>query len=335
MASIADVVELAQRYRRHLQTLDTKAVMRLVQAYSMLFRRIQSDIDALVLAIERSEDISVAQIRKLAQYERLLTDVAEESKRYADYLDLELRQAVNNAAKIGVRDARNLVSLSVNNVRQIMDRWNTLNPDVIVQALGYFDPQGPLVRRLREFVPLSVERVQDTVIDSIARGRNPRVLARELERAFGINLTDALRLSRTAQIYAYREANRASYIANESIIQGWVWMSSLDTERTCMSCVALHGSFHKLSEPLNDHHNGLCYMIPKTIVTTGEIEPGERWFEQQSESVQRRMMGNAKFEAWRDGKIKINQLSHEQEDEIWGVIRTEVSLKSLMNEKSE
>lgn len=330
MASITDVVSLAERYRKSVQAMDARAVMRLAQSYSSLFLRIRGDIDALILAIQSGPDISASRVRRLEQYERLLTDVADETRRYSDYLDIELRQMVDQAARLGVRDARNLVSLSVGNLRQVMDRWNTLNPSAVVQLLGYFDADGVLMERLRQFVPLSVERIQDTVIDGIARGKNPRVLARDIQRAFGMNLTDALRLSRTAQIYAYREANRASYIANDTIVSGWVWMSSLDLERTCMSCVAQHGSFHELSERLNDHHNGLCYMIPRTIATTGEIGSGEKWFGSLPESAQRKMMGNAKFDAWREGKIEINQLSQEQEDEIWGAIRTETSLKALL-----
>jgi len=96
-----------------------------------------------------------------------------------------------------------------------------------------------------------------------------------------------------------------------------------------MSCVAMHGTEHQLSEPLNDHHNGLCSMVPMVIGGRNPItESGEDWFNSQPESVQRQML-RSKYDVWREGRVGIAEMTTTHDDDVYGLMRTEASLVEL------
>jgi hypothetical protein len=66
---------------------------------------------------------------------------------------------------------------------------------------------------------------------------------------------------------------------------------------------------------------------------TGDIpiqETGEDWFNKQDEATQKQIMGDAKYEAWKEGKFEFGQLSSEHTDDVYGLMRGETPLKDLI-----
>jgi hypothetical protein len=121
-------------------------------------------------------------------------------------------------------------------------------------------------------------------------------------------------------------------MASDGIVTGWIWYAELDTD-TCLSCVAEHGTEHELSETLNDHYNGRCAALPLITSFGSPVdESGEAWFANLSTSEQRSMMGDSKHEAWSAGRFEFGQLSAEQDNDVYGLMRTEASLASLIGE---
>jgi hypothetical protein len=59
-------------------------------------------------------------------------------------------------------------------------------------------------------------------------------------------------------------------------------------------------------------------------------EIGTEWFGKQSEAAQRAMLGPGKYAAWRNGKFGLEQLSAIREDNVYGPMRVEQSLKELI-----
>jgi hypothetical protein len=213
--------------------------------------------------------------------------------------------------------------------------WRNLNPRAVETLVSYFSEGSALMKRLDKLAGENALNVANTIIDNVALGKNPKTIAGLIRSSLGGGLTDALRMTRTVQIYSYREANRASYVANSDIVTGWYWMSALDPN-SCMSCISLHGSFHTNDETLDDHHNGFCTMIP---ATKGSPNPfgenaGQKWFENLSEAEQRKYMGDGKFEAWKDNKFSFDQLSTTKTNDVFGDMRTETSLKDLIGSDS-
>ena len=160
-----------------------------------------------------------------------------------------------------------------------------------------------------------------------------------------VTYTDTAPISLQAQFKdQYRLMIARAYQANGDVVKGWVWHSALD-RRTCMACVAMHGTFHSLDERLDDHVSGRCAMMPITRSweelgfpgipeTRPRIEPGTEWFARQTEDVQREMMGPGKYAAWKAGAFDFKDLVGQTRDPRWGTIRHERSLRDILGDEA-
>jgi hypothetical protein len=211
-------------------------------------------------------------------------------------------------------------------------KFKGLDAGVMRYLLDYLQKDGPLYKRLDLITTSTVDKVIAQIVDGVSLGRNPRVIASLVQDAFGGGLTDALRNTRTVQLWSYRDSARANYTATDGIVTGWIWYAELDAD-TCLSCVAQHGTIHDLDETLDDHYNGRCAALPYIEQFGNPVEQnGQDWFDSLPEAQQQQMMGSEKHGAYRDGKFEFGQLSAQFENEIYGTMRSEASLKSLLGE---
>lgn len=334
MADISPVLEVLDRYRRLLENKDMAAMGRLIQAYKQIYRRLKTLIDALVLEIG-NEYPTKGQLTRMARYQQLIEQAADELRAFQVLATNETEAAGETGIAVGQRYAREVLSTIVAGDASIVGAFNRLPGEAVKTLLGFLDPAGPLYARLAELAPFVTQRVADVMVEGIGLGVNPREIARAVESAFGGGLTDALRTVRTAQIWAYREASRANFLANADVVSGWVWHAEMGP-RTCMSCIAMHGTVHPLTEHLNDHYNGRCSAVPivkgfDPVVLPGD---GERWFSEQPASVQLQMMGKQKYDAWKAGKINIADFPGIHRDSVYGAMRIEKPYKELVNNRS-
>jgi len=195
------------------------------------------------------------------------------------------------------------------------------------------DISAAVYASLQRLTGNTVDAVVQSIVDGVLAGHNPRKIARAIQGAFGRGLTDALRNTRTVQIWSYRDSARANYTATGGIVQGWVWYARLDG-LTCMSCVSQHGSIHELSETLDDHDNGRCAPLPYIPEFGNPVQQrGQDWFSGLPQAEQKKQMGASKWQAWQDDKFQFDQLSHQRPDDRYGTMRSEASLKQLVGEQ--
>ena len=326
------LIDLANANRAALIRNEAAAQKRIIAAYKSLYDRLQGKIDALLLEIGDGP-ITAGQLVRMERYKALITQTAEELTAFQALTRNELEALVAYGVTSGQRDARNLLSTAATGGPGVAAQFNVLPKGTIETLLGFLDPEGPLYGKLAQMAPTYADLISKTILDSVGLGYNPRKTARLLTADFGLPLTDSLRMMRTVQLWSYRESNRATYLANAELLDGWVWYAELDSD-TCMSCVAQHGTVHPLDEPLDDHHNGRCAPIPlvKGFDAIAKPDDGLAWFEKQSETAQRAQMGRGKFEAWKDGKFDFAALSVQRPDDVYGLMRTEAALKDLVGE---
>lgn len=111
------------------------------------------------------------------------------------------------------------------------------------------------------------EAMRRALIVGIAVGDHPDAIARDMlrrvEGAFNGGLGRAVNVARTECLDAYRDTSAAVHAANEDVLDGWVWVASLDL-RACPSCWAMHGTVHPITQPGPwDHQQGRCVRLPK------------------------------------------------------------------------
>lgn len=316
--------QLIKSQRKELDATDAENLRRIAEAYAIMWDRLEGDVNALMLAIEDLDEPSSAEIKALPEYKRFVERMERELDRFTVYLETVIGAAGLAAIGLGLTHSEAL----------ILDAGVTftgLESASVAKLLNYLSEDGALYARLKLITNSTVDKVVEAIIEGVSSGFNPRKIASLIQDAFGGGLTDALRNVRTVQLYAYRDAARANYMASDGVVTKWIWWAELD-EDVCMSCVSMHGTLHDLDESLDDHYNGRCAAVPYIPDITQPSQTGQEWFDSLTEEQQRAMMGNSKWEAWKDNKFEFSALSTQQENEIYGKMRTETSLKDLLGE---
>lgn len=318
------VLTSADRFKRALAANDLRAIKRLTDTYAMMYQRLQARLQDIM-------EGSPTRARIIA----LSKQIEEELARYSNYALPEITRIGRDGVTYGIRDMNALLTESL--PAGIRVNFNKLPVDAIIQALGFLSPDGELYKRIEGLSGYYAPRIKDELIAGIGTGANPETTAKLIYRKFegmmGMTLTDVIRQTRTVQLYSYREASRASMIANQDVVEGWVWYAEIGDPDTCLSCIAMHGTVHGLDETLDDHHNGRCAMLPMLIGEDNPVEVnGADWLTGQPEATQREIMGAGKYEAWQEGKFGIEQLSVQRDDPVYGTMRGEASLKDLIGQ---
>lgn len=163
---------------------------------------------------------------------------------------------------------------------------------------GQFPPVRPVASR---GMAADMARV---LARNVSLGVNPRVTARQMRDEFGAAETRALTIARTESLRAFRAASLMTFAENSDSLDGWIWLSA-NNKRTCVSCLAMHGSVHPLTEEMQEHINGRCVAAPRVKGANLRVETGAERFERWAEREQRAALGPAMYEAWRDGAVRL------------------------------
>lgn len=337
------VIDAAAAFRQGLINREAANATALINAYGRAYRSLQGQIQALEQQIAALDKPDRAQVTRLASLRSLTAQTADEVNRYAVFADQSIANAVSAEIVNGLRESRATVEAyfaSPQGRAAFRAAWDMLPAETVETMLGYVDEGSPLRTALvNRLGPAVAERMADALVDAISLGMNPRRTAALVRRELGVGLTWSLTTARTAQLWSYREASRANYVANSNIVESWTWYASLDS-RCCLSCIAMHGTEHPVTDVLNDHHAGRCVALPNVRnarqlgLSQPEVEPGEAWFNRQPQATQRQRMGPGMFGAWRAGEFRFGELSQRYEDAIYGTMLRESSLRGLLGERA-
>ena len=342
------IYDEVMRLRKALRAENDAALKRLIGSYGRIYRSLTNNLAALEADIAAAQvagqQVGTDWLRRQERYRALLGQVQDEVSRYGGSLQMELGTLMENAVAAAEQDALGLTAsrLPLLPERMLRTVWNTVPRDAVEVMLGFLADDSPLTKRLAKMGTETALRAARAMEESIAVGYSPRALGAALRRETGMALTDALRMARTTQINAYREASRMAYVVNQRIVPNWTWVSALDPQGTCMACVARHGSVHPVSERLNDHHNGWCVEVPNPVSyqelglnvagpPLESIPQGPEWFAGLTEREQQRFMrSESAWEAYKAGKIAVQDFVGSRVDDVWGEIIQEMSVKGLL-----
>src|SRR5262245_33196425 len=321
-----------------------------MKAYGVAWKRIKTDADSLLSKIadarERHEVISEAWLLGDERLQKLLDQVEAESARLSSLtsgvIDKQQAAAIDQALGNSVDLLREALGETPPGLSVSFTR---LPREAFEELVGTLSDGSPLKKLLDELGPIASRRIREGLIAGLASGASIPKIARGIRFAFGDSLTDALTISRTAIIRAYLEASHRTYKANSDVVAGWIWHSALGA-RTCASCWGMHGTFHPLTDTLNDHWNGRCSAIPKTRSwaelgfpdfpdTSVDILSGEQLFAELSADEQRSILGQSAYRAYAAGAVRLTDFVGERTDPVWGVMRYRRSLRDVLGDRAE
>ena len=328
------VYQAAQVARQGAMGFEAGIAKQLASQYLRVYGQLQAEVDALAQTADPSKF-------RIEQLNSLKVQVKAELDKYGAWADTEIIRGAETVVDRTKQSSVDTVFAGLpNEYKQLLaPRFQHLESDTLISLMGFMQPDSILRQKMtKDLGDYVSQQVADGLFTAIARGWNPRRIAGQFRRDMGMGLTQALRTSRTVMMYAHRDATLERYRANPNICRGWEWMAA-HSPRTCMGCIAMDGTIHPLSEPLNDHHSGRCAAGPVTpswreLGLPVDEEPagptGKDWFATQPEDVQRAMFKNNKlFEAWKEGKVPWDKLVTTYQDPAFGEMRRQASYTEI------
>jgi len=335
------MLEMANLFRAQLLARERRAATALVRYYGTTWQRIQTEamrLEADARATrDAGEEVSEARIWQMERMQELQRQTEQELARFAPFADSTIQAGQREAIAAAQRQAPQLVAAAFPRGAALDVQFGAMHAEAIEALIGVMQDGSPMLGVLEKYVGDASERMQSTLVTDIALGFGPRKVAADIRREFGMGLSNALRLSRTEQLRAYRTATLASFQADPTV-KGWERAAALDS-RTCLACLLLDGTLYSTQDEMDDHPQGRCTMLPvtKTFREMGldvdepdfSRELGKDWFERQDEATQRAMMGPGKFDAWQAGQFKLGDIPKKIESSVWGNSWVPRSLRDL------
>lgn len=337
----ADIERVVARYRARLAALEADVARRVGPARVRALRDVQQALDVLLASVDRSglpADVTRRWVTDLDEYralvvaaERGMDDVATEAVR-------AIQWSVAEAAQMGPEAANALTAATIGESGAgATGLFGQVNAGAMQQLVGALQASSPLVA-LPALGQDAVARMTSELVRGLANGTHSRTIGRRIAQATGMPAARAATIARTEIHRAYREANRLAYQANP-MVSRWRWLASLGP-RTCSACWSMHGTVHDTDEPMGSHPNCRCSMVP--VVDTSRLRAlgldvpdvewasGEERFAAADEGVQRAVLGPAKFEAYREGRITLADTVAVRESAEWGTTRSTASLADAL-----
>lgn len=330
--TVLDIIRARSDWRELLEREYKPTSARLQQSYARVLRRIEPEVLRLNQRIAEIYDaegrISASHVRGLRAYTNLQRRLEVELDDFARIARDETTQVSERMAGLGAESARRLTLASSGGLANQVDMaWLRPNPDALVRLIGYTDSPA-FAEKWGAFGERAAENFGDVYLSGIAQGKNPRVMARLVSTWYGVPYAWAETSARTTAIWSHRTANHATFAANAHVVTSWVWSAARDLG-TCPSCWAMDGQEFPLDQVLNDHHNGRCTPVPKVRGAELTIEPGREAFERLSEDEQRAIMGPARYDAFRRGDLRWEDMSQRYNDPVFGEMLRVSTLRDL------
>ena len=326
-----DILDIADQFRRALLRRERKAAVRLISAYDHVWIRLERELAKLTAQIQearaRGEIVNQFWLVRQERYFALLQQVGAEMSKFADVAETTITRQQESAAKAGLRDSVALMD-AVAERAGVRTAFNKLPVAAVENLVGTLGNGSPLRTLLDQIPRAGRQIVEQSLIEGIALGRNPRAIARQIEAGLEGNKVRALTIARTETLRAYRQASIQSYQANADTVTGYYWRSSR-SRRSCAACTALDGIFFPLTQPMRPHVRCRCVMIPG--IKGVEVDRGVDWFKKQPADVRRSILGtNKAFEAVQTGQIKLEDLVGLQRGGQWGDSYVQISVKRAL-----
>lgn len=328
------IYQIAEDFNREVKAMTRRASSEIVRAYGEIWKKLNAEILRLTKEYQASNSKdALLWLNERGRLRVLQAQIEVELRKFADRVNQETRAAQDEVIREAqLRATESVAALARQSGVDLF--WNTIDPRVLTQMVGVLQKGSPLDKILRGYGDEAVVSMGNKLLNGLAMGLGPREIARNIRIDMAMDLTRALRISRTEIIRAKRESSRLSYKENPKLIGGYIRRSARQSS-TCAACWALDGVIYPLDTPLDDHPNGMCYevpYIPELDKFYDRSDTGASAFEKLSDDEKREILGPAKFLAWKEGKFELKDLVVHTHNDKWGDMATEASLKSLVGE---
>lgn len=336
------------RQRAALLAIEQAQTASTTRAYQAVMARFARNMDALTRQIEdaqaRGVEVRPGWLFAQARYRQLIHDLREHTASFLQHATSAVTVGQREAVQRAFEDGQRLARLALGPapelaIVRVTQGWDRLPTQALDRLIGRASDGGPLGALINELAPLAPDRVRDTLAFGVAAGKNPRVIAREVQASALITRHRALVIARTEIVSAHREAVTDTW-KNTSVVKSWVWQSAKD-RRTCAACWAQDGTEHPIDEPMASHPCCRCGRRPVSLSweelgfsgikdTRPPVTSGPAAFERLPQADKLAILGRAKLDAYNAGDITLQDLVHHTHSPRWGAGAREASLREAL-----
>lgn len=332
------VVTVLRDFKAQLLARETRQMQEMARRWRGVEDRLEAEITALADQVTQMRAdgaiITEARLWRLERYQRLQAQTLREFERYAGTTTQDIMGMQRDLAALGIEQSTQAIQWSYwPRLGVGFERLPVEAVEAMIGLAGDGAPIGELLklRMIRDaagnVLPGVWDQLTRTLINGTALGWNPRKTARGMRDALTGGLQKALVIARTEQLRVYRQAAWDNY-QKSGVVKAQRRLCAHD-DRVCAACLADEG--HIYLGPIPDHPSGRCTGVPvvegmPAIRWTG----GEDWFKQQSAATQRGIMGQGRWDAWRDGQFEFGALATRTSNATWGGGLAVTPLNQLM-----
>lgn len=314
------VIQVMRAHKAALLAMESDKMQEMAGQWVRLERNLAGEISALAMEAERlrsqGQVLTQARLARMERYQRLLWAVRAETGDYVKWSAEAIAAYQSHLAELGITNAAEAIRAIYTDAGMVGAYFDILPVRAIETMIGMVGDGTPLANYLRQIHGECADGITQALIEGIAKGLNPTVVAEQMVDSLGIGLQTAMNTARTESLRAYREASLEQY-RESGVVNGWKRLAAHD-ERTCPGCLFTEGQFYENEHDFEEHNQGRCTAVPCVIgVDEPTWQSGTDWFEEQSEDVQVGILGAERFEAWKNGTPLEDFVIH-VEDPVWG-----------------
>jgi hypothetical protein len=312
------IIRMLREYRQSLIDREDKQIKRLARHWIQIENSLSSEMQLLAIELQAAQlegkAITEQLLNRMSRYQRLDNQMKAQILKFAReqaVLDIEAEQREFGQMALGI--ASDVIAYQF----KFGVAFDRLPADHVEVYVGLLGDGNPLYKLLKEAYPDSLDGVVKALLEGTAKGINPNQVAFNMSRAMGMGLERITLIARTEQLRVNRLVSADQYRA--SGLQGVMKRVATKDDRVCMACLVSDGEIIPLDKELDDHPRGRCVAVFQVQSSpTIQWQKGADWFVRQEESLQRAMMGDKKYELWKDGVFKLPDLRQTDYSSIWG-----------------
>lgn len=314
------VVQVMQDFRAGLLRKEAENQRAMAAQWLRVERGLMDKVEEFTERVNR-EGLTAGQIAsrrfQLERYQDLLAQARRAYAPFAEYAAGATTAHQSYFGRAGIQLATTAIK-AVGSEAGVRIALNVLPVEAIQNMVGLGVDGSPLRELFDNAFGAGANGMLEQLIQSTARGTNPKVTARNMVRmGLAQSFHRALVIDRTEQLRVHREATRLAY-QNSGVVENYRRLATRD-RRTCIGCLVADGEVYDLEETLREHPQGRCTLLP---VVSGlkpvEWEKGKDWLTRQSPAIQRQILGRERFNLWNDGKADLEEMIDLKPNTIWG-----------------
>jgi hypothetical protein len=328
------VEEILEEYRKAVLSRDAAAAREYARQWLKVEQVLEGQYLSLAMDVndlrQAGYPVTDYQVMQLQRYQQLLGQTRTEMERFSRFVEGGISSQQYLSAQDGLDMAHDTLMQTAIGKGITLSNFNRLPIEAVKNMMGMSGNGSPLRELLMADYGGTMSQLTSALISGVALGYNPRKTARSMAEAMAGNLQRALLVSRAETMRALRTAQVQQYRAT-GFVRQYMRKAAMST-RTCLACLLEDGRVYSVQSQFSDHPNGRCFSVAVLEdAPDHEMMSGKEYLEKLQPEEQKGIMGEERWNMWKGGQIKLEQMSGMHNHPTWGESPKMVPMKELAN----